>query len=452
MLSGDGAIGMPPRVMDVEWEVATDERFGLVVQRGVTAATPEFAHSVHVELQGLRPGSEYFYRFRVDGHLSPIGRTRTAPEPGSLPAALTMCFASCANYDAGFFTAYRRLAEEDPDLVLFLGDYIYEFPASFAKSRSLPGPEPLTLAEFRQRYSQYKLDPDLQAAHAAAPWLVVFDDHELQNNWADELPSKSDEHFIARRAAALRAYYENMPLRLASMPRGIDMQLYRRLQWGDLATFNMLDTRQYRDDQSCGQRRRGTDCAERFAPARSLIGTQQERWLLNGFAQSRSRWDFLGQQIFFSQFDLTPGAERGFNMDAWDGYVASRDRIVSGWIRSPVRNRVVLTGDVHAHWAGEVHARFDDPSSAVVATELVTTSISSGGDGLVPRDDVPTVLSENPHLRYQSSRRGYVRTRITPDELLVDFRQVPYISRRGAEIETGASFAVPDRAAELNVV
>lgn len=442
---------MPSRVVDVEWEVAADERFTHVEQRGFTAATPPSAHSVHVELAGLRPGREYFYRFRVDGHLSPVGRTRTAPEPGSVAGPLTMCFASCANYDAGFFTAYRRLSEEHPDLVLFLGDYQYEFPATFGKSRSHVGGEPLRLDNFRQRYAQYKLDADLQAAHAAAPWVVVFDDHELQNNWADEVPSKPDANFLARRAAALQAFYENMPLRRASMPRGIDMQLYRRVNWGDLATFHMLDTRQYRDDQPCGGRRRSA-CAQRLDPARSLLGADQERWLLNGFQQSRARWDFLGQQIFFSQLDLTPGAELGFNNDGWDGYVANRDRIVSGWVNSPVRNPVVLTGDVHAHWAAEVHERFDDPSSPVTATELVTTSISSGGDGLVSRADVAEVLSENPHLRYQSSRRGYVRARITSDELRVDFRQVPFISRRGAEVHTGASFVVPDRAAELNAV
>ncbi|HEY7052200.1 MAG TPA: alkaline phosphatase D family protein, partial [Mycobacterium sp.] len=342
VVSGDGGLGMPQRLIDVEWEVSADERFNRVEQRGSVAASPQLAHSVHVELTGLRPGSEYFYRFRADGHLSPVGRTRTAPRPGSLAGPLMMCFGSCANFEAGFFTAYRRLAEEEPDLVLFLGDYIYEFSAPFGQSfLDLPR-EPLTLADFRQRYALYKLDPDLQAAHAAAPWVVVFDDHEIQNNWAGEVPSRPDPHFLARRAAGLQAYYENMPLRRASVPRGIDMQLYRRLHWGDLATFHMLDTRQYRDDQPCGGSKRRSDCAERLDPARSLLGGEQERWLLNGFQQSRARWDFLGQQIFFSQLDLTPGAERGFNTDGWDGYVGNRDRVVSGWVNSPVRNRVVL--------------------------------------------------------------------------------------------------------------
>jgi alkaline phosphatase D len=242
-----------------------------------------------------------------------------------------------------------------------------------------------------------------------------------------------------------------MPLRRSAVPRGIDMQLYRRVHWGDLATFHMLDTRQYRDDQACGDEIR-SDCAERLDPARSLVGDEQERWLLNGFAQSRARWDLLGQQVFFSQVDLTPGPGRGFNPDAWDGYAANRDRVVAGIVNSPVRNAVVLTGDVHSHWAAEVRERFDDPLSPVVATELVTTSISSGGDGSDSRDDIDAVLAENPHIRYFSNRRGYVRTRITPGELRADFQQVPFVSHPGAEVRTGTSFVVEDRAPALHAM
>ena len=224
------------------------------------------------------------------------------------------------------------------------------------------GPETVTLANYRQRYAQYKTDPDLQAAHAAAPWLAVFDDHELADNWADDVPAEPQPAFLDRRAAALQAYYENMPLRRSATPQGIDMRLYRRVHWGGLATFHMLDTRQYRDDQACGDEIR-TDCTERFDPARTLTAPTQERWLLNGFQHSRARWDLLGQQVFFSQVDLTPGPGRGVNPDAWDGYTANRDRIVAGLVDSPVRNVGVLTGDVHSHWAAELHERFDDPSS-----------------------------------------------------------------------------------------
>jgi alkaline phosphatase D len=448
-LADDGLGGMPAHTVDVEWEVAADERFTRIVQRGITAAAPELAHSVHVELTGLRPGADYFYRFRSAGYLSPAGRTRTAPAPGSL-APMTMCFASCANYEQGWFTAYRRLADEHPDLVLHLGDYQYEYASGKSGDvRGHVGPETVTLANYRQRYAQYKTDTDLQAAHAAAPWLAVFDDHELADNWAGVVPSEAQPGFLDRRAAALRAYYENMPLRPSAMPRGIDMQLYRRVHWGDLATFHMLDTRQYRDDQACGDEIR-TDCTEQLERARTLTGIEQERWLLNGFQESRSRWDVLGQQVFFSQLDLTPGPGRGINPDAWDGYTGNRDRIVAGLVDSPVRNAVVLTGDVHSHWAAEVRERFDDPLSPVVATELVTTSISSGGDGSDARDETSAVLAENPHIRYHSNRRGFVRARVTPDDVRADFRVVPYVSRPDAPARTGASFVIGDREPALH--
>jgi alkaline phosphatase D len=452
-LADDGLGGMPSRPVDVEWEVAADEGFTRIAQRGTTTAVPESAHSVHVELAGLRPGADYFYRFRAAGHLSPSGRTRTAPAPGSM-APLTMCVASCSHYEHGWFTAYRRLAEEHPDLVVHLGDYQYEYAAernTGTHVREHVGPETVTLANYRQRYAQYKTDPDLQAAHAAAPWLVVFDDHEVANNWADEVPDKPEPAFPDRRAAALRAYYENMPLRRSAMPRGVDMRLYRRLHWGALATFHMLDTRQYRTDQPCGDEFR-SDCVQRHAPDATLTGAAQERWLLDGFARSEARWDVLGQQVFFSQVELTPGPGRGFNPDAWDGYTASRERIVAGLVDSPVRNAVVLTGDVHSHWAAEVRQRYDDPSSPMVATELVTTSITSGGDGSDSRADIDAVLPENPHLRYFSNRRGYVRTRITADELRADFKVLPFVSRPDAPVGIGASFVVVDREPSLSAV
>lgn len=453
-LAEDGLGGMPARPVEVDWELATDEQFRQIEQRGRTTAVPEAAHSVHVELAGLGAGREYFYRFRAAGHLSPVGRTRTAPEPTALGPAFTMCFASCSQYEHGWFSAYRGLAAEHPDVILHLGDYQYEFAAHHyiapsGNVRNHAGGETETLAGYRQRYAQYKTDPDLQAAHAIAPWLAVFDDHEVANNWADEVPERPQVGFLARRAAAFAAYYENMPLRRFSVPHGIDMQLYRRVQWGSLVTFHMLDTRQYRSDQACGDRV-NSDCPERSDPARSITGVDQERWLLEGFTRSRARWDLLGQQVFFSQLDFTPGPGRGFNKDAWDGYTSSRDRIVAGLRRSPVRNAVVLTGDIHSHWAAEIRERFDDPSSASVGTELVTTSITSGGDGSEADPRIAGVLAENPHIRFYNNRRGYVRTRITPGELRADFQVVPYVSRPGAPVQTRATFVVPDREPTLH--
>lgn len=444
-LADDGLGGVPARAFDVEWEVAADESFAAIVRRGTAVATPEESHAVHVELDGLAPGADYFYRFRTAGFVSPAGRTRTAPAPGSMAAA-TMCVASCSHYEQGWFTAYRRLAEEQPDVVVHLGDYVYEQAAgrSATRVRDHAGAETVTLADYRRRHAQYRTDPDLQAAHAIAPWLVVFDDHEVVNNWADEVPPAPDPAFPARRTAALRAYWENMPLRSSARPSGIDMSLYRRIDWGGLATFHVLDTRQYRTDQPCGDRY-ASDCPERHSPLATLTGPEQERWLLDGFAGSSARWDVLAQQVFLSEVDLTPGLGRGFNPDAWDGYTANRQRILTGLAGSRVCNAVVLTGDVHAHWAADVVERPGDPSSRSVATELVTSSITSGGDGSDTRADVDAVLAENPHLKYFSNRRGYVRTRITPDEMRVDFRTVPYVSRPDAPVGTGASFVVADR-------
>lgn len=446
-LADDGRGGMPERVFEVEWEIADDAGFSKVVQRGVADARPESAHSVHVELTGLRPGAEYFYRFRAAGFLSPAGRTRTAPPPDSLPAQTTICVVSCANYEDGWFTAYRAVAEEQPDLVVALGDFIYEKGTSRPGAqlvRRHAGADPaMTLGDYRLRYAQYRTDPDLQAAQAAAPWLVVFDDHEVANNWADETPEIPQPDFRERRAAGLQAYYENMPLRSSARPTGVGMQLYRRVPWGGLAMFHLLDTRQYRSDQPCSDKL-PSDCPERLDPATSLTGMEQERWLLDGFANSSARWDLIAQQVLYSQLDLTPGSGRSFNPDAWDGYAVQRERVLTALADSPVRNGVILTGDIHSACAAELWQRFDDPSSRRVAVELVTTSISSGGDGSETRPEIVAVLPENPHVRYFNNRRGYLRARITPEVLRADFRILPYVSRPGAPVSTGASFVVLD--------
>ncbi|HEU5469160.1 MAG TPA: alkaline phosphatase D family protein [Actinophytocola sp.] len=439
-LNDDGLGGMPSRAFPVLWQVSENERFTRVVRSGVALADPRLAHSVHVEAGGLRPGREYFYRFRVRGHLSPVGRTRTAPAHGTFGSGLTMCFASCSHFGEGFFTAYRRLAEEHPDLVLHLGDYQYEYETKAADVRVVAGPETRTLAGYRQRHAQYKTDPDLQLAHATAPWLVVWDDHETENNWADEVPEQPDPGFSDRRAAAFQAYYENMPLRSSARPRGIDMRLYRRFAWGGLATFHMLDTRQYRDDQACGDGTR-VNCAERLDPARTITGAEQERWLADGLARSRARWDVLGQQVFFAQRDLRAGVDQGFSMDAWDGYRASRDRVAA--MLGGTRNGVVLTGDVHRHYAADLKANPDQPDSPGVGVELVATSITSGGDG--DEGTNPTVRTENPHIKFYKNRRGYVRTRFTPTELRADFQILPAVRTPDAPSSTAASFTVADR-------
>jgi alkaline phosphatase D len=447
--------GLEYKKYAVLWEVATDDGFRRVVRRGTAVAFPEYAHSVHVDVRGLQPGREYFYRFRLRDQVSPVGRTKTAPATGTAP--LAFAFASCQAYPDGFYTAYRHMAAEDLDLVVHLGDYLYEYPLRAfggARGQDLPPQfdrETVTLDDYRGRYALYKSDRDLQAAHAAFPWIVTFDDHETENNWADEVSENNEPaaEFLVRRANAFRAYWEHMPLRLPQ-PSGIDMPLYRRFTFGDLAEFNVLDTRQYRSDQACGDGR-DANCAERLDPARTITGAEQEQWLLDGLGRSRARWNVLAQQVFFSQIDYGAGA-RLYNMDGWDGYKASRDRVISGITARGVRNPVVLTGDVHANYASDIKADFDVPDSQTLGVEFVGTSISSAGDGSDSRPSGEAELQWNPHLKFFNFQRGYVRCTVTEAQWRADYRVVPFVSRPGAPIYTRASFVTNDGAPGLRQV
>jgi alkaline phosphatase D len=447
--------GMDHVDLPVQWEVALDERFRAVVRRGTAIARAEYGHSVRVDVRGLQPWREYFYRFRVRGELSPVGRTRTAPPPFAAPAALAFAFASCQAYPDGFYTAYRHMAEEDLDLVVHLGDYLYEYPLrAFGGARGQDlstdyDRETVTLDDYRGRYALYKSDADLQAAHAAFPWIVTFDDHEVENNWADEVSENNlpPAEFLVRRANAFRAYWEHLPLRLP-VPSGVDLPLYRRFAFGRLAEFNVLDTRQYRSDQACGDGR-DVNCAARLDPARTMIGPEQERWLLDGLARSRARWNVLAQQVFFSQVDYGGGTQL-YNMDAWDGYKPSRDRLMAGLAQA--RNPVVLTGDVHASYASDVKADFDDPESPTVGVEFVGTSISSAGDGADTTPSGETELRTNPHLRFFSFQRGYVRCTVTASQWRADYRLVPFVSRPDAPVYTRASFVTDDGSPGLRQV
>jgi alkaline phosphatase D len=449
--------GLEPRIYPVRWEVAADDRFRRVVRRGATVARPEYAHSVHVDVRGLQPGREYFYRFEADGELSPLGRTKTAPAAGAALSALRFAFASCQAYPDGYYTAYRHMADEDLDLVVHLGDYLYEYGLRTfggARGQDLPARydrETVTLDDYRGRYALYKSDLDLQAAHAAFPWIVAFDDHEVENNWADEVSENNEPpaEFLVRRANAFRAYWEHMPLRLP-VPDGVDIPLYRRLRFGDLAELNVLDTRQYRSDQACGDGR-DAGCAARLDASRTITGAEQERWLLDGLGRSRARWNVLAQQVFFSQIDYGAGA-RLYNMDGWDGYKASRDRVIAGLVERRVRNPVVLTGDVHANYASDVKADFDDPESPTLGVEFVGTSISSAGDGSDTRPSGELELQWNPHLKFFNFQRGYVRCTLTEQQWRADYRLVPYVSRPGAQVYTRASFVTDDGSPGLRQV
>ncbi|MEJ3749594.1 alkaline phosphatase D family protein [Actinomycetes bacterium KLBMP 9797] len=442
--------GMDRRDVAVDWEVATDDRFRHVVRRGVATARFEYGHSVHVDVRGLRPGRHYYYRFKVGRWLSETGRTRTAPVGRS--AGLTFAVASCQYWADGYYTAHRHLAAEDPDVVLFLGDYIYEYGVAAAgglRNVSTPVPDQFrtetdTLDRYRLQYALYKSDPDLREAHRVAPWIVTWDDHEVQDNYAGPVSKNNApvEDFLVRRANAYRAYWENLPLR-TPQPQGPDMRLYRRFGYGDLADFSILDTRQFRSDQAQGDAW-DPDSPERRDPARTLLGDAQERWLLDGARASRATWNVVASQVIMSPMDLDPTAGQLFNMDAWDGYHAQQQRVLSGLAAA---NPVVVTGDVHSSYAFDLKADVESPT---IGVELVGTSISSAGNGMDISPNGEKFLAANPHLKLVNERRGYLVCRLTGAELRADYRILPYVEQPGAPVSTHRSFVVEAGTRGLN--
>jgi alkaline phosphatase D len=440
-LNVDGLGGMPARDVHVRWEVAADDRFTRIVRKGQTTARPAAAHAVHVQVGGLSPGREYHYRFEAMGHRSRTGRTRTAPARGEQPPT-RFGIVSCSRFETGYFTAYAHLAAERPDLVLHLGDYIYEYSGNPTTrvARPFEQGEIITLADYRRRYAQYRLDPDLQALHATAPFAVVFDDHEVDNNWAGDVPEdkQTREQFLARRAAAFQAHHEVMPMRRAAAPSGSSSRIYRELAWGGLANLYMLDTRQFRDDQPCGDGNR-VDCADRLTATRTMLGSTQEQWLRSRAMQSTAHWDVLGQQVFFGDlWRPLPDGRLALPMDSWNGYVAARQRVIE-MFTDRRRNFVVLTGDVHRHYAGTLHAA---PDRAPVGVEFVATSITSGGDGSDNAEQIDPILRANPNLRFTCDRRGYLVSEVTPQSWTTHFRIVPFVTRPDAPVETRRTFVV----------
>jgi alkaline phosphatase D len=439
--------GMPPEVVDVEWVLAAEPDMKQIVRRGSVPATPELAHSVHVELRGLEPARPYWYRFRAGDAESRVGRTATAPAAGASLERFRFAYASCQHYEQGHFNSYHHMVDDDLDLVIHLGDYIYEIPSWADEVRKHDGPEPKTLDAYRRRHALYKTDPALQAAHAACPWAVTWDDHEVDNDYAGDASQDGDDPalFRARRQAAYQAYYEHMPLWRVALPEGGRMRLFQRLGFGDLVEISLLDGRQYRSDQPCGEPgrlggRRITGCRERLDPARTLYGAEQERWLTNGLGASRARWNVLAQQMLMAELDQQPGPGESFWSDGWDGYPAARERLLGFLGERGVSNPIVIGGDIHSFWATELRPRFRDPRSPVVATEFVGTSISSAG---VRYDEFAELLPENPHIRFfESRRRGYVRCEVTPGRWRTDFRVVESVREPVSPVSTLASFTV----------
>jgi alkaline phosphatase D len=436
--------GMPPKNVVVCWKIALDENMTKVVQSGQTLAIPDFAHSVHVDVQGLEPNRWYWYQFRAGNELSPIGRTRTAPALNSHIEKLNFAFASCQDWQNGYYTAYRHMADEDIDLVVHLGDYIYEYGPETAGTRQHNSPEIVTLNDYRNRHALYKSDPNLQAVHAAFPWIVTWDDHEVENNYANLIPeeNQSQKAFVQRRANAYKAYYEHMPLRLSSLPNGADMQLYRRLSFGNLAEFNVLDTRQYRTDQPCDDGLKPR-CLQAFDENTTMTGTEQEKWLFQGLDKSAACWNIIAQQTMLAEYDFDPRPEIGlFNVDQWDGYVAARQRLLNFLNQRRPSNPVVITGDIHSSWVHDLKLDFNNPSSATVGTEFVGTSITSDfpTSFIAP---VQAALSDNPHtIFFDGAFRGYVRCQLTHKQWRSDYRAVSSIVDPNASMRTLASFVV----------
>ncbi len=436
--------GMPGPRTAVDWEVADDEAFTSIVRRGRYIAAPELGYSVHVDVEGLAADRWYFYRFRSGEAVSPVGRVRTTPPDGA-QTPLRLGVASCQNYEQGLFTALDHLARERCDLVTHLGDYIYEYGARENAVRQHRTVEIRTLEHYRERYAQYKLDPALQAAHRMCPWLVTWDDHEVDNNYANDVGEnlmESADQMRIRRAAAYQAWWEHQPVRVPRARSWADLDIRRTTNWGALARFWMLDTRQYRDDQTCGDGSKVVPCGDWDNPARSILGMQQEEWLIDGLGASASRWQVLGQQIPVSPYDDLAGPERRLYMDGWAGYPHGRDRVLKAVAERSANRTVVLTGDVHSNWVHEVHAGFDRPDRPVVAAEFVGTSIASGGDGEDQWRQVPESMRDNPHTKWHTARRGYMVCDVTDASWTTTYREVPFVTRPDAPVTTASVWRV----------
>jgi alkaline phosphatase D len=424
----------------VDWQIATDEGMKNVVRSGRELAHPEYGHSVHVDARGLQPNRWYWYRFRSGSAESAIGRTRTAPS-GPVDK-IRFAFASCQQFHAGFYTAYQHMVQEDIDLVVFLGDYIYESSGGTGLRR-VDGPEPTTLELYRKRYATYRSDPRLREIHRLFPWIITWDDHEVDNNYANDVPEHPEPRaeFLKRRADAYQAHYEWLPMPKGCIPVAGREQMYRRVGYGPLLNFFVLDGRQYRSDQPCGD---GTKqpCAEYFDDHRTMLGSVQEKWLDGQFQSSRATWNVLANQVRMTPVDYAVGPGERYSMDSWNGYEAARKRLVASMRDRKLSNPVVITGDIHSNWVGDLKIDYREEHEPIIATEFVGTSISTGGDGGDTRADVEEYLREAPQIHFFNAQRGYVRCEVTPASITADYRVVERVSTESSPLSTRASFVV----------
>ena len=428
----------------VNWEVADDEGFARIVKRGRATATPELGYSIHVDVDGLEPDRWYFYRFTAMDAASAVGRMRTAPAAGAA-TPLKLGVNSCQHYEQGLYTALHHMSREEIDLIAHLGDYIYEYGPTPGRVRQHNSTEIRTLEQYRGRYALYKSDPNLQMAHARCPWMVTWDDHEVDNNYASligENLMESEDQMRDRRAAAYQAWWEHQAVRVPRARSWSDLNIVRSVDWGNLARFWMLDSRQFRSDQVCGDVYNAKVPCDGWAdPARSLLGAGQERWLTQGMAASRAQWQVLGNQTMLAGLDSLTGPDYGTAMDSWSGYPAAKTRLLNAISQSAKNRAVVLTGDNHANWVHDI--RTENATGQSIATEFLGTSISSGGDGGERSAFVSeAMLAENPHVKWHNGRRGYMVCEVTPESWRTEFRTVPFVSKPDAPVETASRWRV----------
>lgn len=445
--------GMPMNSIAVDWELATDESMKKVVASGVATATPQLGHSVHVEVNGLRPDHWYWYRFRTGDAESPVGRTRTLPAAEAMPEQVRFAVTSCQHFEHGLFTAYEQMAQDDVDLVVHLGDYIYESAGSTDKVRSHHGDEIQSLDEYRARYSQYRTDSLLREMHAVCPWFVTWDDHEFDNNCANDISEQADSDpvaFLERRANAYQAYYEMMPLRRSSLPAGSDMKLYRRASYGRLAELLVLDTRQYRTDQPNNDQRSPLNEAA-LSRANTMLGRRQKNWLSQKLITSNATWNVLAQQVMMGLVQRSKKDDVGlYSMDQWPGYAAERMQLVRFLADRRISNPIVLTGDIHSNWVNELRVDDRHDDQPIVATEFVATSLSSGGNGTEKPGNLDAILAANSCVKFHNGERGYVLCHVTPDSWRSDYMVVDDVLKPGGRTFARAAFVVEEGDPRVN--
>ncbi|TBO31397.1 phosphodiesterase [Aquabacterium lacunae] len=444
--------GMPDHPVAVTWFVSRDERGLDVVQSGEVVTDTARAHSVHVEVKGLAGAATYHYGFVAGGVRSPVGRTRTAPMPQQEVPRLRLALASCQHYEQGAYTAHRDIARQDLDVVVFVGDYIYEGPAHHRRRRRAHPIDvealEFSLPAYRMHHASYKLDPDLRASHAAHPWLMVWDDHEVFNDYDGQSAEDwTPEQFLQVRARAYQAYFEHTPLSPTRAPVAGHSPFHALRPWGRLATFWLLDTRQFRAPQPChdvvhapyrGRLLWRCDAAQ--TAARSLLGSAQEHWLADTLATSQSAWRLIVQTTQLSPGGFgTPWGPLAY-ADGWDAFPQARERLMRAIAEPRVPDVVVLGGDVHRHVAANLRLRPGDVASPIVASEFVTSSISSQG---LSELLTAWMKRSNPDMLHaRSDERGYALIDVDPQRVLCEFRATPHPVRADSIFHAQARYEV----------